>query len=298
MHDSSFSVRAAKIRRDNARFIAAGTAGSITYTLASLLMHPVETVRARIQADAHNFITLRAMCRTMNSKEGLMSYWRGASVTGVCASAGHFVYFFTYDKLKTTLNQKHNLSIERASFIASISAMWCQTFLANPLDLVKTRMQLGVRYANFIQGLKKIARSEGASPFLATYRAKLVFDAIQVGSTWSLYESLRSSIRRWCLKPDGQIDHKRYVMGSAATFFIASIVTTVIAIPFSTLMTRVQLEGIPFFVALRSLLRNEGASSLRKGWSARVILTLFYATIPMPIYEGIKLRLYSAYNLH
>eukprot|EP01017_Pseudomicrothorax_dubius_P040662 TRINITY_DN6397_c0_g1_i3.p1 TRINITY_DN6397_c0_g1~~TRINITY_DN6397_c0_g1_i3.p1 ORF type:complete len:339 (-),score=54.03 TRINITY_DN6397_c0_g1_i3:136-1152(-) len=291
--------------RANSAYIAAGFSGGVTFFTADLLIHPIDTIRARIQAESRQFYSLQSMARSMYADKGLNAFTRGISTTMFLSMTGNFFYFFAYDKLRIEFAENYPLSVESSSFFSSIVAMWLYTLVANPFELLRTRIQVGVSpQIGVFSGVASIFNSEGFAPFLGTYRMKFLYDTLGVAITFGLYEKFREFASPMFVREDGEVDENKYIIASAASFFSANVLVTLLSMPVSLLITRLQIgaegaEGptrrrqLSAMEVFRDIWHNEGARSLGKGWSARLIMTLYYSTFPMPVYEAIKLRLTS-----
>ncbi len=123
---------------------------------------------------------------------GLFSGW-GATALRDAPSAGLYVLF--YERFKSLLGKKDSQGGNEFSSLvnmgAGIFAGGASTILTQPLDLVKTRIQLSPNvYPNLMSATAKIWREEGFKGFVGGLGPRLVRKVGSAAVTWVLYEKI------------------------------------------------------------------------------------------------------------
>lgn len=124
----------------------------------------------------------------------MCGFFRGFGATALrdAPHAGLYVAFYEAAKrpLAALLSKDGpsvwvNLS---AGVLAGLSA----TLITQPVDLVKTRIQLSpAKYRNFVRAVAVVWREEGARGFMSGVAMRVVRKSLSSAITWSVYEEIR-----------------------------------------------------------------------------------------------------------
>ncbi|TDH70522.1 hypothetical protein CCR75_006532 [Bremia lactucae] len=198
--------------RSNSTLLYLG-AGMAAEALSCVLWVPIDVIKERMQVQVHpgNVLgvvpkfyyrnTLDAV-QTIARTERLVGLYTGYAATLLSFGPFSALYFMFYEKLKLTIYD--NLNVDELSPTCTLTsaaiAGASASFLTNPLDLIKLRLQVQRSYASkesstayrgIVDGLKQVIRTEG---FLALYKgagARVAFHAPSTAITMSLFESAR-----------------------------------------------------------------------------------------------------------
>jgi hypothetical protein len=156
---------------DDARSVVAGALAGL---LSDGVVHPIDTVRARLQVQAMHQTTtaytsatqaLRAIIRN----EGFLALYKGFGAVAFGTIPGHALYFAGYEASKRALEPiKENtgkvgeISVHlSAGFIADVFGSLAWT----PMDVIKQRMQTqklsGHAYASSLHALRSVVEADG-----------------------------------------------------------------------------------------------------------------------------------------
>ena len=128
-------------------FLAPVFAGSLARTVAVVVITPLELLRTKIQS-RHNYsyVQVISALRTAIHNEGLLSLWRGLFPTLLRDVPFTIFYWVGYEYLKHELlsNQQDQQYSALVPFISGSISGAAAAVLTNPLDVVKTHMQVGL----------------------------------------------------------------------------------------------------------------------------------------------------------
>ena len=155
-------------------------AGGGARAVSSAAVSPVELLRTRMQAAAGTVegtsLSLLASARHVVDHEGVHGLWRGLAPTLWRDVPFSCVYWLTYETLKQHLCAGTVFST-RDAFLAGASAGSVAALLTTPLDVIKTRQQLGSSAAaggGMLGTLRAILRKEGAGGLFAGLGPRVV----------------------------------------------------------------------------------------------------------------------------
>jgi len=144
-------------------------AGILAEAASLLFFVPIDVITQRMQllntAGRNSFMVAKDLIKT----EGPLSLYRGTLLTGLKLGIGSGVWWLAYEQNKSSIatltgREPSVFSGILAGFIAGILS----TVITNPLDVVKTRIQMqvpldgkGIPYRKTIDGFKDIWQKEG-----------------------------------------------------------------------------------------------------------------------------------------
>eukprot|EP00927_Polykrikos_kofoidii_P077679 TRINITY_DN74596_c0_g1_i1.p1 TRINITY_DN74596_c0_g1~~TRINITY_DN74596_c0_g1_i1.p1 ORF type:complete len:318 (+),score=42.91 TRINITY_DN74596_c0_g1_i1:255-1208(+) len=233
-------------------------AGGAAVMLADMAVHPLSTVKTRLQVQgarrvvegARNSSSVTAYRGILHAlwnipkQEGLVALYRGMGAVLVGGMPGHFLYLGAYEASK-----RHFGSDARFSncIAASGSAHLCGSILLVPVEVVKQRLQVrgqiqGTQtFGGSFATLFWIVRNEG---FFSMYRGFIV-QQLSWSAYYGCYLSFYQQFKSWCLDV-GYADDKdileptAQLLSSSAAATLAAVITN----PLDVLKTRVQAAGI------------------------------------------------------
>lgn len=169
------------------------------------------------------------------------------------ASASHTISSPPLVASATSSVAKQNVAYYYASCYAAGGASSCIRWLMNPLDLVKTRMQVDTqqRYPNLYTGLRIIMNENGVKGLFQGLGPTAIAYMFQTSIKYGTYEYLKGSVIPHAVSDDFCQKHSGLVYVSAAA--CAEIVADVFMCPWEMLKVKVQTAGVvaPAFVAAK-----------------------------------------------
>ena len=193
-------------------------------------------------------------------------------------------------------------------FIAGITAGASSTIAFQPLDVIKTRLQVQDevdasrrRYAGFARGVRKIVADEGVRGLYAGTTPAVIGSAVSWGAYFTCYNAARR--RYGAARGEGGKD---FELSARENFYAATeagMVTTVLTNPIWVIKTRMQLQRAgtlasgagaaaerpysSFIDALARIAAKEGVGGLYKGLVPSLVL-VSHGSIQFVAYEHLK----------
>src|SRR3990167_4036542 len=157
-------------------------AGYITGSVVRLAVHPIDTIKARMQViqarvsfgqmSQHSF---RKVLLDSFRADGIKGLYRGFGVTVLVGGPATGLYFYTYEKSKQLLGSLTGM--QGSFFLGFLSGMVAETVscvLWVPIDVVKERQQVMTllktyNYRNTLDAMRQISEREGLRSLYRAY---------------------------------------------------------------------------------------------------------------------------------
>ncbi|PRQ16330.1 putative mitochondrial carrier protein [Rosa chinensis] len=280
--------------------------GGIAGAFGEGVMHPIDTVKTRIQSQAifsasQHQKNILQMVRTVWAVDGLKGFYRGIApgVTGSLATGA--TYFGVIESTKNWIEESHpNLGGHWAHFIAGAVGDTLGSFVYVPCEVMKQRMQVqgtkaswssvmlkdnismkpGIQMYDYYTGMFQagcsIWKEQGPRGLYAGFGSTLARDVPFAGLMVMFYEGLKDLTeygkKKYVRNPNFHINSslEGLVLGGLAGG-MSSYLTT----PFDVIKTRLQVQGSAlryngWWDALRSIWMTEGAKGLFRGSIPRI----------------------------
>lgn len=260
--------------------------GALAGIVADVVTHPVSTAKARLytQSYAGGKAELRGTWHAMTSivrNEGILRLYTGFSVCMLSAPA-RAMYFTGYEGAKRHCAAACGPDHPAVAVCAGAAAQFSGSLLWVPMDVTKERMQIQTeasgalrRYQNPFQAGLLMAREEG---FRSLYRGFLLHQMLWLPFNaifWPLYEGSKKFLGDYKgIKAEGEeasLPLWGYPVCSLASATLAGAATNPIDFIKVRLQTGTQSQYSGAMDCLSKTLRAEGAASLFRGTSARVL---------------------------
>ena len=163
-------------------------AGQITGTIVRLAVHPIDTIKARMQvmrsrtslSDLRHRQTWMRLALNLFREEGLRGLYRGVGITVVAGGPGAALYFTSFERFKSLLRKATGL--EQSFFISFCSAILAEVVSCTvwvPIDVIKERMQVMTqlqtyKYRNTFDAISQISKTEGVRGLYKAYGATVL----------------------------------------------------------------------------------------------------------------------------
>ena len=282
--------------------------------MSRLCCHPLDTVKARLQASEN--VAFRGILGTLSStfrKEGLVGLYRGIGATVVGGAPAMALYMTSYEASKATMLAMPSVqAFPAAAHLCSgmvAEAVSCVVFV--PVDVVKERLQVqgtsatsaryaGEPYANSFDALRRIVATEGLGGIYKGYGATLLSFGPFSALYFLFYERLKASLLEMRGTPGGDIRFGDGLVAASAAGGMAGWLTS----PLDLAKLRYQLQrGAArgdagayggMFDGLRKIYRAEGFRGFWRGSAARVLFFAPSTAVSMTAMEQIKQLLQPA----
>ncbi|KAL5723179.1 hypothetical protein ACHQM5_006604 [Ranunculus cassubicifolius] len=277
--------------------------GAIAGAFGEGMMHPIDTVKTRIQSQAIMSASqvpknIPQMVRSVWVAGGVRGFYRGVvpGVTGSLATGA--TYFGVIESTKKWIEESHpKLGGHWAHFIAGGIGDTLGSFIYVPCEVVKQRMQVqGTKsswnsmalnntsgchmyeyYSGMFQAGKSIVKEQGPKGLYAGFGSTLARDVPFAGLMVMSYEALKDLTKygkqKWFPDSDFHISStfEGLVLGGLAGGFSAYLTT-----PLDVIKTRLQVQGPiirykGWLDAVTRIHRVEGTKGLFRGSIPRVV---------------------------
>ncbi|XP_029179369.2 peroxisomal membrane protein PMP34-like isoform X2 [Acropora millepora] len=242
----------------------AGAVGSVT---AMTVFYPLDTARTRLQVDDKRKAKSTAyVLLDIIHEEGLQSLYRGLLPVLCSLYCSNFLYFYTFNGLKTVFVGKGKRSSSLQDLLFGYVAGIVNVLLTTPLWVVNTRLKLQgatfrskdlqdnktKKYNGIIDGLQKVSREEGMGALWSGTGPSLIL-AGNPAVQFMVYEATK----KFLMSDTKESGHKT---PSGKADFLSQ-------------MTR--------------LVREQGPMGMYKGLEAKLLQTVLTAALMFVAYEKI-----------
>jgi hypothetical protein len=307
-------------------------ASALSGALARIPMHPMDTVKAKLQVATKGQYrgVAHALQHTLRH-EGVRGLYRGFGITFVGSAPATCLYFTSYELSKRALSQ-YTPGLNQSSpflcnFASGLMAETAACVLFVPIDVVKERLQVQsnlarqsklqggsgsgsgskplLRYRGAIHACRTIARQEGLRGIYKGYGATVAsfgpFSAVYL----SVYEKLKELSQRtleqraW-MPSNGALPLPALLLSGGSAGAFASFVTN----PLDLAKLRIQVQRgntVGFAFNYRNVLhgmlciaRTDGITGLFKGAGARMRFHAPATAITIASYDSFKQMLLQA----
>ncbi len=181
--------------------------GLFSSSIAKLITHPIDTLKARIQVETKASEKISNAFRSLIQKEGLSGLYRGINVSVLGSIPGGVLYFGSYEYAKKNLLFLNYLQSSEflKYFISGIFAEAIACLIFVPVDIIKERRQVQSKlktynYKNDIDALIQIIKHEKISGIYRAYGATI----LSFGPTSAFYFTFYEYFKGFFVRNDAK----------------------------------------------------------------------------------------------
>lgn len=264
-------------------FMANAAAGGVALPLAIGTMHPLDTVRTRIQAALHQEPSFRGALQSLGGWRGFMR-GIGPSIAWACPQGA--IRFGTYEACKAAVvDSPYGPGRQTATTVAfsAVVGDLASSFVKVPRELITQRMQTG-QYRTGTEAIRSIMREDGCRGFLRGYASTCFRDAPFMVLLFMSYEQFKVWKIRLTFANQGPSQvlspwsDSETVLWAGVSGAIAGLVTT----PFDVIKTQVMTSSGKS-MSIREAVRAVGPYGLFTGAGPRsawwfCVCSIFFTT--------------------
>ncbi|KAJ3361006.1 hypothetical protein GGF31_002466 [Allomyces arbusculus] len=268
--------------------LACGAFAGITGTL---IIYPIDMVKTRLQNQSTNQYRGMVDCfRTLVRTEGARGLYRGLAANLVGITPEKAIKLAVNDTVRARLAARLGVHEDKLpvayGMLAGATAGMCQVVATCPMESAKINMQLAATRAVAGQPPKSLAQVVSELGVRGLYRgtaATLMRDVPFSIMFFPLHAWLKSQFAA----PDGTVAFGSvFGSGLAAGWIAAGAVT-----PMDVIKTRLQAKAanapaMSIRECFTTIVRNEGAGALFKGWLPRCMIVSPLFGITLLVYEA------------
>lgn len=265
-------------------FTLALIAGGIAGTSVDVSLHPLDTMRTRLQSE-----------KGFWSSGGFKGAWRGILPAAAGSAPGAAAFFSTYETMKQVLKRASGDNEHPAHHaVASSCGEVAACFVRVPTAVITQNMQVG-RYTSVTQAIQSTWASGGLKSFYVGYGTtvarEIPFSFIQ----FPIYEFAKSSWASMQGEPTNPLQGA--ICGSFGGA-VASAITTPLDVAKTRIMLDVPAEGVAkrytgTLQTLKMIHAEEGGSALFKGIAPRMSWITIGGFIFFGAYESAQKMLWK-----
>lgn len=279
-------------------------AGVISGSMARIPMHPIDTIKAKLQVETSSRVEFFKTLRTTFRMEGVPGLYRGFSIAFAGSAPASCLYFGSYEVAKSYLRALPFLSYNPfiADFSAGLVAECASCVLWVPIDVVKERLQVqsklsdsSLKYRGGFSAIASILRQEGLMGLYRGYGATVAsfgpLSAIYLAGHEKLKIIAQTALG---LKSVSDLPAP-YIFGSGA---LAGAVAAFVTNPLDMAKLRLQVQRGDqtafnfgyrnFWDGMLKIAKVEGMKGLFRGAGARMGYQAPAVAITIGTYDSIK----------
>ncbi|CAH8264858.1 unnamed protein product [Arabidopsis lyrata] len=233
-------------------------AGGLASALSTSLMHPIDTIKTRVQASTLSFPEVIAKLPEI----GVRGVYRGSipAILGQFSSHGLRTGIFEASKL-VLINFAPNLPEFQVQSIASFCSTLLGTAVRIPCEVLKQRLQAGM-FNNVGEAIVGTWKQDGPSGFFRGTGATLCREVPLYVVGMGLYAESKKMVAQALGR---ELEAWETIAVGAVSGGIAAVVTTPFDVMKTRMMTATPGRPISMSMVVVSILRNEGPLGLFKG---------------------------------
>ncbi|CAI5741874.1 unnamed protein product [Peronospora destructor] len=306
--DGSLTVKEARYRLQPPSQLPTLLGSATAGIIGRILCHPLDTVKARLQADTFTGQTIASQLNLRAFRvRHLQGLYRGIGVSILGSAPATCLYMTSYEMSKDVLMGVERFR-ENPSLLylgAGLAAEAASCVLWVPIDVIKERMQVQVQpkgasktvqkiyYRNTLDAVQIIARTEHFGGLYKGYFATL----LSFGPFSALYFMFYEKAKMFAQKRFDVEDLPAHYTLASAT--VAGATASFLTNPLDLIKLRLQVqpayatEATPaayhgIIDGLTQVIRTEGVLALYKGAGARVAFHAPSTAITMSLFESCR----------
>ncbi|GAM20242.1 hypothetical protein SAMD00019534_034170 [Acytostelium subglobosum LB1] len=278
--------------------------GATSGVLADGIMHPIDTIRARMQVEKvgqQKYTGTFNAFQSILNREGFKYLYKGFPIVLTATIPAHALYFYGYEYSKSYLKQTSLGDGPANHFLSGLVADVAGAMIWTPMDIIKQRLQVQnstyslnptqTFYRGSFHACSVIYHEEGIRGFYKGFLPSLMTFGPLVGIYFATYEQTKRAAKRsLSLEADDQLP----LPFQLASGFFAGSVAAAVTCPLDVIRTRIQVsrageqtyKGI--IDGFQRIMKEEGPRAFVKGMGARVLWIAPGNAITIAAYEQLK----------
>ncbi|KAF3433862.1 hypothetical protein FNV43_RR24965 [Rhamnella rubrinervis] len=233
-------------------------AGGLSCALSTSLMHPIDTIKTRVQASTLSFPEIIAKLPQI----GVQGLYRGSipAILGQFSSHGLRTGIFEASKL-VLVNVAPTLPDIQVQSISSFCSTVLGTAVRIPCEVLKQRLQAGL-FDNVGEAIVGTWHQDGLKGFFRGTGATLCREVPFYVAGMGLYAESKKAVQQLLGR---ELEPWETIMVGALSGGLAAVVTTPFDVMKTRMMTAPQGRPVSMSMVAFSILRHEGPLGLFKG---------------------------------
>ncbi|KAJ1722701.1 hypothetical protein LPJ53_002914 [Coemansia erecta] len=189
--------------------------GASSRAFAGFLLMPMTVLKVHYESSLYRYAGITEALREIWRMGGVRAFFIGAVPTAIRDAPYAGLYMLLYEAIKhheRAFAEAREVALPEATvtMVAGVMAGLTASYMTQPFDMVKTRMQLRpAEYTSVMQAFTKIFREESIVGFFRGISLRVLRKGIQASLVFTLYE--------WVLRKKSQTTGKKAEASSAST---------------------------------------------------------------------------------
>ncbi|CAI5741451.1 unnamed protein product [Peronospora destructor] len=261
--------------------MAAATAAGIGGFLSTSILHPLDTLKTRIQSGTSLLPedSNATPTKKYNHMTLIKLLYQGIQYKAAESSISKFIYFYVYTMLAQMVAPKDGKPIGTLTDlgIGYLSEL-CHLPVTMPMELVGTRMQTGSESGSILRILRSIIKESGVGGLYKGLGAYFVL-CLQPAIQYTVFERLKNLYLRK-FKQASQASWRIFVLGA-----IARSIATIILFPY--IRAKVLMQAKPKQNDAGDLVKGQEISTEPKTTIASTLQRVYTEEGPLALYRGL-----------
>ncbi|KAI1336400.1 solute carrier family 25 member 38 [Xylariaceae sp. FL0016] len=181
--------------------------GAVARAFAGFILMPLTVIKVRYESNLYSYRSIASAARDIYRTERIPGFFAGFGATAIRDAPYAGLYVVSYEQFKKRLGVfiNQDLAVPRTNSESSMKGSLSATinfssgalagatcsFISNPFDAIKTRIQLQPqRYRNMWHASRKMMMEEGVRSFYDGLALRMTRKAISSALAWMLYEEI------------------------------------------------------------------------------------------------------------
>ena len=170
-------------------------AGAFATMCHDAIVTPFDVVKQHMQLNPKKYAGLVGSFGCILKEHGWKAFYVSYSTTLIMNAPFMAAYFASYEKLKSVLGEYPSLEGHLTHFLAGGGAGALAGCISTPIDVIKTRLQLGNMFHLKASGpfdvARQIYKEQGLLGFTRGMTARIVYFIPSAAITWTTYEGVK-----------------------------------------------------------------------------------------------------------
>uniref|UniRef100_A0AC35U709 Mitochondrial carrier protein n=1 Tax=Rhabditophanes sp. KR3021 TaxID=114890 RepID=A0AC35U709_9BILA len=284
-----------KFRSTSTRQILENAVKTKGLTPAQAKLSELPFQKGAVASNKYQFnLNIMSHFKHIYAKEGWKAMFKGLGPTIAAVGPSKAIYFFTYNAAKRTLNDCQFVVPDSAlvHMLAAASGGFATIGVVNPIQVVKTRLQLNNGKLSIMQCIGYTLRKEGIIGF---YRGCVAscYGVVEAIIQFVLYEKIRLELSYYLSKFDSILPFRFFSADPQMVHFMlaggfSKFVACCVAYPHEVVRTRTREAGYVrtgFWTHIGLIYKEGGFRALYRGIEIQMIRTIPNTAIVMATYE-------------
>ncbi|OTB01490.1 hypothetical protein M426DRAFT_25523 [Hypoxylon sp. CI-4A] len=178
-------------------------AGAFARAFAGFILMPLTIIKVRYESNLYSYKSIAGAAKDIYRTERIPGFFAGFGATAIRDAPYAGLYVLSYEQFKKHLSSWH-FPVNGQSGLGMVSSVSATinfssgalagatcSFISNPFDAIKTRIQLQPRkYRNMIQACRKMLAEEGVRSLYDGLALRMTRKAMSSALAWMVYEEL------------------------------------------------------------------------------------------------------------